>query len=66
MASLFSKPKKSAPVVMPRVQDPSPIPQASSLSGDNAMRSAKNRSGFRKSILTGALEPETSKKKILG
>jgi hypothetical protein len=66
MAGLFSRPKKASPVPMPKVADPPPLPQVGPEPSEYAMRNLKKKSGFRKSILTGSVEPEMQKKKILG
>ena len=64
MSSLFSKPK-SPPVQ--KVQSPPALPQTGPEVEDFAMREAKRRSGYQKTIVTGALEPVKSQKKtVLG
>lgn len=63
MTSIFSKPKA---VKMPAPPPPPAMPVESSDAGDYAAMMAKKRSGFRKTILTGALAPTTGKKTTLG
>jgi len=64
MSGLFAKPK--APK-MPPVPPPPAVPEAAPEAEEQAARRARRRSGFRKTILTGALEPEvTGKKRLLG
>jgi len=63
MASLFSKPKSQDP---PPVPGPEAIPEVADETGDFATKQAKKRSGFRKTILTGSLTPNTGKKQVLG
>lgn len=64
MSSLFSKPK-SPP--MPKVPPPPALPEVGPETEDFAARMAKRRSGFRKTILTGDLQPiNTGKKQLLG
>jgi len=54
MAGLFSRPK---PPPMPRVPAPPPIPQPGDEAADAAMKRARQRGGFRKTIITGELAP---------
>ena len=63
LASLFSKPKPPKP---PPVPPPPAIPQDTGDAGDYAAKLAQRRSGFRKTVLTGSLEPNTGKKSVLG
>lgn len=64
MASLFASPKSPE---LPKPPPPPKIPQAGDETSDWAARLARQRSGFRKTIVTGALEPEsTGKKRLLG
>lgn len=63
MGGLFSKPKSPSP---PKVPPPPAIPEVGPEAGDEAMRRARRRSGFRKTIITGSLEPMTGKKQFLG
>jgi len=62
MTSLFSKPKSKPPPVPP----PQPIPEVGPETEDQAMKRARARSGFKKTVLTGALEPPTTKSTVLG
>jgi len=57
-----SKPKIKKPPIPP----PAPIPETGPETGEFAMRAARRRSGYLKTILTGALSPSTGKKKLLG
>ena len=66
MASLFSKPKTPS---MPAVAAPPPPPAVADTKVDTfdaSLKAAKRRSNFRKTILTGDLEPNTGKKQLLG
>jgi len=64
MSGLFKAPKAPAP---PPVPPPAPIPEVGPETGDETMRMARRRSGFRKTLLTGNLEPiGTGKKTLLG
>ena len=64
MGGLFSKPKS---VKAPPVPDPVAIPEVSDETGDEEMRKAMKRSGFERTILTGALRPKpTGRKTVLG
>lgn len=63
MASLFSKPKSPT---LPPVPPPPPVPVIEDDTADDAARAAKRRSGFKKTIITGDLEPNTGKKTLLG
>jgi hypothetical protein len=63
MPGLFSSPK--TPKMQP-VPPPAPIPQTGSDSEDAAMRAAKSRAGFQKTILAGNLQPPATKKQLLG
>ncbi len=63
MAGLFSKPKSVKP---PPVPAPPAIPEKAPEVGEEAIKKAGRRRGFPKTILTGALTPETGKKKFLG
>lgn len=62
MAGLFgqSAPKLPTPAPPPR------MPEVSDATADYAARLARMRSGFKKTILTGDLSPDTGKKKLLG
>jgi len=64
VAGLFSKPKSVKP---PPVPPPPVIPEAGPETEDWAARAARRRAGFRKTIITGALEPmPTGGKTLLG
>ena len=68
MGGVFSKPK--AKVVKPPPPPPLPAPVATqevaTQAGEAAVKRARRRSGFQKTILTGALAPKTGKKTTLG
>jgi hypothetical protein len=52
---------------MPPVPPPAAIPQVGPETSDYAAKMARRRSGFRKTVLAGGLEPfESGKKKVLG
>jgi len=59
MGQLFSSPKS---IKTPPVPDPEPIPEI----GKEDKNTRKRRSGRTDTILTGELEPVTSKKTLLG
>ncbi len=64
MAGLFSKPSATT---LPRVPPPPAIPSVGLEVGDAARRRSGKRSGFTKTILTGALKPDdTGLKTTLG
>ncbi len=63
MSFLFPKKKKAVP---PPVPEPAPLPEIDERVGDEARRRVKKQAGFRKTILTGGLQPQTGKKKRLG
>lgn len=67
MAFLFGKPKAApAPPPPPPPPEPPPVAEAEK-AGEAAKRRARRRSGFERTIITGALAPEeTGKKKLLG
>ncbi len=51
----------------PPVPPPPPTPEVGPEAAEGAERAARKRSGFRKTILTGALTPTpTGKKSLLG
>ena len=50
----------------PPVPPPPPTPEVGPEAGEGAERAARSRSGFRKTILTGNLSPNSGKKQILG
>lgn len=59
---LFGKAKTRTPQVSPAP----PIPEVGEEVEDIAKRRARQRRGFRKTLITGALEPQTGKKRLLG
>ena len=59
MGSLFGQPKVSTPKVPP----PPAIPEARD--PEDVLRK-RRRGGFHETILTGALVPQTGKKRVLG
>ena len=63
MGSLFGGGETSDP---PPVPPPPPTPEVGPEAGEEAQKAARRRSGFRKSILTGNLAPNTGKKQVLG
>ena len=65
MTALFAKPSKPK-YIPPPVKEPPPVPQIGPSTYDTAFTAAKRRSGFRKTILTGALEPAGAGKAVLG
>ncbi len=60
MGNLFSSPKS---VKLPPVTDPEPIPELSVDTGETEKKKRKSRS---ETIVTGELEPVTTKKFLLG
>ncbi len=71
MGGLFSKPKAPkippAPAPPPPPPPPDPLPTVSSDTGDAEVKKTQRRSGYSKTIVTGALTPaESGKKKVLG
>jgi len=58
----MSRPKIKAPSVMPPVQ----IPEVSKEPEDWAVKQAKRRRGFEKTLLTGAKTPKLAPKTFLG
>lgn len=63
MGGLFSKPKAPAP---PKPIAPAAVPEIGAETEEMAARRARRRGGFRRTIITGALEPDTGKKTLLG
>jgi hypothetical protein len=64
MAVLFGK--RKSPKISP-VPPPAAIPETAPETEEYAAKIARRRMGYRKTIITGALEPMTSgKKKLLG
>ncbi len=69
MSGLFSKPAERPPINLPTIREtsPPPLPSVGPTTEDAVRRKARKRSGFRKAaIITGAFEPETTKKTVLG
>jgi len=63
MGGLFSKPKRVTP---PPVPEPEPVPELMPEEAkEEVARRRRGRGGRRKTIITGALEPETVGKKTL-
>lgn len=54
----------SSTPAMPKVPAPPQVPQVPT--GDDAMRQAKLRNGFEKTILSPDFQPNTQKKQLLG
>lgn len=63
MGGIFGKPKKAE---VAKVPPPAAIPEVDEETGTAAQRAARKKSGFRKTILAGALTPQTGKKTLLG
>jgi len=63
MSGMFSSPKTPSP---PPVPDPAPIPIVGEEVGEQAAIRTRKKRGFRKTIITGKLVPDTGKKTILG
>jgi len=64
MAGILWKAKKPS---MPAVPPPLALPQVGPEVEDLAMRQARQRAGFQKTLITGNLEPApTGKKRLLG
>jgi len=59
----MSKPKAVKPSPPP---PPAAIPEVAPEAEDTAIKRARRRGGFRKTMLTGALSPSTGKKTTLG
>lgn len=63
----FLVPKVKKAPAPPPVPPPPAIPEVGPEPGEEAARRARRRTGFRKTILTGALEPgQAGKKTVLG
>lgn len=60
----MGKPKKPPPPPPP--PPPAAIPEVAPEAGETAIRRARRRGGFRKTILTGALAPTTGRRTTLG
>lgn len=65
MAGLFSKPKKVRAPALPS-PPPMPEPELYEEAGEFAKKKTRKRRGKRRTIVTGALEPETTKRTLLG
>ena len=64
MGQIFGgKPKKVTPPPLP---EPAPMPEVTEEVGETAIKRARRRKGYAKTIITGALEPPARKKTILG
>lgn len=59
----MGKPKSVKP---PKVPDPAPMPVESTEPEDQAVKKARSRSGFQRTMITGGLTPQTGKKTTLG
>lgn len=71
MGGLFSKPKKPklppAPAPPPPPPEPEPAPEKIVETGEGEIKKARRRSGYQRTIITGALVPTgTGKKSVLG
>ena len=53
------------PVVAPKVPDPPAVPEATQEEAGDVARKRRFRKGRSRTFLTGALEPETTGKKVL-
>lgn len=64
MGGVFGgKPKKVTPPPLP---PPAAIPEVGLEVEETAVRKARRRKGFARTIITGALEPPARKKTVLG
>lgn len=63
MGSLFTGP--STPN-LPKPPEPGPIPVVGKEPAEEEARKVRKRRGFKKTLITGALTPETGKKSVLG
>lgn len=63
MSGLFPKPKTVKPPVVKAEAEP--ITETGE-AGEEERKRARRRGGRRKTVITGALEPETTKKTLLG
>jgi len=61
MVNMFGKAKEPD---LPKVPPPAPIPEAQD--PKDALARQKKRGGFRETVITGGLTPETGKKRLLG
>lgn len=64
MSGLFPKPKTVTPP--PVKPEPEMITETVEDAGEAEKRAARRRRGRRETVLTGSLEPETTKKTLLG
>jgi hypothetical protein len=62
MGGLFSSPSPPTPAVPP----PPPVPEVDEEAKRRAQLRARRRSGRSETIVTGELEPITTKKRLLG
>ena len=63
MGGMFSKPKTVKP---PPVPEPVAMPEVTAEAGETAMKRARRKKGYAKTIITGSLEPAAKKRTILG
>lgn len=63
MGGMFAKPRAVKP---PPVPAPTAIPEVAPEAEETAIRQARRRRGFARTIVTGALEPPARKKTVLG
>lgn len=71
LAGLFKKPKAKKPAPMPAVKAPEPIAEAPPAikeeGGEEAVKKARRKKGYSKTIITGSLVPTpTGKSTVLG
>lgn len=66
MAGLFTRPKVVTPPPLPPAPAPPAISEVGPEAGEAEMRRVRRRRGFARTIVTGALEPPTRKKTVLG
>ena len=68
MAGFLWKRKEDRKIAMPPIPPlpPVPKPEDTDEAAERAAMLAKQRAGFRKTIITGALEPEPRGKTLLG
>lgn len=64
MGGVFGgKPKKVTP---PPVPPPAAIPEVAEEAGETAIKRARRKKGYAKTIITGSLEPAAKKRTLLG
>lgn len=63
MGGVFSKPKKPKP---PPIPSAPALPEVGPEVSESAVRQARRRGGFEKTIITGELEPKKKKRTVLG